>query len=267
MSIFDGKHALVTGAGRGIGRAVAQQLARKGAHVVVSDRDLLAAETVTAEIRRFGGSAEAVACDVTSKAQVQAAVAQSSAPGYLDLLVSNVGVALEASFDTMTEQEWDLQIRATLTGAFLLCQAASQPLIQAPEGGRAVLVGSVNGLRAYGHEAYSAAKAGLANLTQNLALRLGGQGVRVNMVAPGTIVTEAWTDRLQHDPGLLNRLARHYPGGTLGRPDDVAHAISFLLSDEAAWINGVVLPVDGGLTAGSVALLEDREVRPVEGSA
>lgn len=265
MTEFAGMQALVTGAGRGIGKAVALNLAAEGARVVVSDIDGASAADVAAEIGARGGDASAVRCDVTDKEEVEAAVALAAPTGSLDLLVGNVGVALETDFEDLTVEEWDHQLTTSLTGSFLLCQAAATPLRAARAGGRAVLIGSVNGLRAYGHEAYSAAKAGLVSLTQNLALRLGPDGVRVNMVAPATIVTEAWTPRAEADPELLSRLARNYPSGELGTPDDVAHAVTFLLSDRARWINGVVLPVDGGLLAGSLDLLRDRQVRDADG--
>ena len=257
--------ALVSGAGRGIGLAVAKRLAAGGATTVLADIDEEAAEAAAHDLREVGLSATAIRCDVTDVDDVRNAVAfAGGTEGRLDYLVSNVGVALETPFEDMSLAEWDFQINTSLTGSFVLLQAAAPLLIASPIVGRAVLIGSVNGMTGFGHEAYSAAKAGLVNLMQNLAVRLGAHGVRVNMVSPATIVTEVWDERIAADPDLLSRMSAHYPLGRLGRPEDVAMAVEFLLSDQAAWITGVVLPVDGGLMAGNLALVNDRRIRSTE---
>jgi NAD(P)-dependent dehydrogenase (short-subunit alcohol dehydrogenase family) len=248
--------ALVTGAARGIGLAIAARLVAEGAIVVLADID---GDAGRAAATALGERARSAQVDVTSRSDVERVMDFASEAGAIDLLVSNVGVALEAPFETLTDGEWGFQIAASLTGTFLTTQIAAPYLSRSLFGGRGVLIGSVNGLTGYGHEAYSAAKAAVHNLTHNLAMRYGPSGVRFNAVAPGTIVTEAWKPRVQHDPGLLTRLSRHYPLRRLGEPVDVAAAVSFLLSDDARWITGVVLPVDGGLTAGSVALAHDRQ--------
>jgi meso-butanediol dehydrogenase/(S,S)-butanediol dehydrogenase/diacetyl reductase len=259
--------ALISGAARGIGLAVAQQLAMAGANTVLVDIDEEAAEEAARKIRNLGFRATSIRCDVTDPDDVRNAVTiAGSEQGRLDYVVSNVGIALEASFEELSLEEWNFQIGASLTGSFLLLQAATPHLISSPIGGRVVLIGSVNGMTGFGHEAYSAAKAGLANLMQNLAVRLGTHGVRVNMVSPATILTEVWQERVATDPDLLARMSAHYPLGRLGRPEDVANAVGFLLSDEAAWITGVVLPVDGGLMAGNLAMVRDRRIRQPEES-
>lgn len=259
--------ALVSGAARGIGLAVAQRLATAGATTFLADVDEGAVEVAARKIRDLGLRATAVVCDVTDPDDVRSAVATAyGVQERLDYLVSNVGVALETPFEEMSLDEWNLQISASLTGSFLLLQAATPHLVSSAIGGRVVMIGSVNGMSGFGHEAYSAAKAGLANLMQNLAVRLGTHGVRVNMVSPATIVTEVWQERVALDPSLLARMSAHYPLGRLGQPEDVANAVAFLLSDDAAWITGVVLPVDGGLMAGNLALANDRRIRMTEES-
>jgi NAD(P)-dependent dehydrogenase (short-subunit alcohol dehydrogenase family) len=118
-------------------------------------------------------------------------------------------------------------------------------------------VGSVNGLAYFGNEAYSAAKAGLVSLTRSIAVRYGPRGVRANLVAPGTLRTPAWDERLARDPAALDRVVRWYPLGRVGEPEEVVGAVLFLLSEEAAWISGAVLPVDGGLLAGNGLMARD----------
>ncbi|NUR87174.1 MAG: SDR family oxidoreductase, partial [Nonomuraea sp.] len=124
-------------------------------------------------------------------------------------------------------------------------------------GGAVVNIGSINAAAYFGNDAYSAAKAGLESLTRSLAVRYGPHGVRVNLVAPATIATPIWGERLARDPGLMERLTRWYPLGRVGNPDDVAAAVLFLASQEAAWITGTTLRVDGGLTAGNAQLVTD----------
>lgn len=260
--IDDHPVALVTGAARGIGLAVANRLAAAGAFVALADIDAEAVESAAAHLVDSGMRAVGIPCDVTSREDVVRAVDVATADsGHLDYLVSNVGVALEAPFEEMSDDDWGYQINVCLTGSFIVSQAAIPRLAGSPRGGRVVIVGSVNGMSGFGHEAYSAAKAGLANLTQNLAVRFGPKGIRVNMVAPATVVTEVWNERVIADPGLLDRMSRHYPLGRLGSPDDVAGVVQFLLSDAASWVTGVILPVDGGLMAGSIELMGDRSIR------
>ena len=258
---FENMTALVTGAARGIGFAISRQLVAEGAQVVMADVDGEAVAASARSLSGLAGGARAIQMDVTSRQAVTDAVEHASSQGALDLLVSNVGVALETPFPEVTDAQWMTQISATLTGSFLCTQIAAEKLMRSRHGGRAVLIGSVNGQAGFGHEAYSAAKAAVHNLTANLAVRYGPSGVRFNAVAPGTVITEAWEPRVARDQGLLNRMAQHYPLGTLGLPEDVVHAVCFLLSDEARWITGTVLTVDGGLTAGNVSLWSDRTVR------
>ena len=258
MRRFEDRVAFITGAARGIGRATARRLASEGATVVVADIDQAAAEKTAEELSEAEGRALALRCDVTSREDVDAAIAETVERfGRLDVLVNNVGVAVDTPFEVEDDDGWQRQVDPTLNGAVRCIQAALPHLLQAPAGGAVVSVSSVNGLAAFGNEAYSTAKAGLINLTLNLALRYGRRGVRFNVVAPGSIRTEIWQRRLTEQPDLLERTARLYPLGRVGEPDDVAAAIAFLASDDAAWITGVVLRVDGGILAGHLGFVDE----------
>lgn len=247
MRRFDGRVAFVIGGAHGIGRAVAVRLAAEGAAVAVADVDSDAA-TATAElISPDRTQAVALACDIGDRGSVEAATgAAVTRFGGLDVLVNAAGGDLgEGGTDSSDDELWARQIDHTLTGALRAVRAALPHLLASPAG-NVVTIGSVNGLAAFGSEPYSAAKAGLANLTQNLAARYGGRGVRFNLVAPGTVRTRVWDGRLDD----LERLRRHYPLGRVGEPADIAAAVAFLASDDAAWITGIVLPVDGGALTG-----------------
>ncbi len=258
MRRFEHRVALITGAAHGIGRATATRLATKGAAVAVTDVDAGGAASAVEELEASGASALALGCDVTDVRSVRAAVAQTvDRFGRLDVLVSNVGVATDTEFEEVGDEEWQRQVDPTLNGAVRCIQAALPHLLAAPTGGAVVSVGSVNGLAGFGNEAYSAAKAGLISLTQNLALRYGRRGVRFNLVAPGTVRTRIWNRRIATDPGVLDRMAEHYPLGRVGDPADIAAAVAFLASDDAAWITGTVLRVDGGVLAGHTGFLRE----------
>ncbi|MCK9793582.1 SDR family oxidoreductase [Isoptericola sp. 4D.3] len=250
---FEGRVALVTGGAHGIGAATVRRLHDEGATVVVADVDPDAARrAVDALPPRAGGApASVVGCDIRDSASVDAAVATTlERHGRLDVLVGVAGgTGVHAGLlDGMDDATWAAGVDLNLAGPARCVRAAAPHL---PRGGAIVLVGSVNGLQAFGDEDYSAAKAGLVSLAQNLAVRLGRRGVRINVVAPGTVRTRVWTDRADPD-----RLAPLYPLGRVGEPEDVAAAIAFLASDDAAWITGVTLPVDGGVLAGPLAHFE-----------
>jgi meso-butanediol dehydrogenase/(S,S)-butanediol dehydrogenase/diacetyl reductase len=272
MRRFEGRAALVTGAGHGIGRAIAARLAAEGAAVCVAELDGEAGDRVAGELP---GGAFAVRCDVTDRASVDAAVsAAADRFGRLDVLVNNVGIDTGTPFDLIDDEDWARNSEPTLYGTVRCVQAALPHLLASPVGGSVVSIGSVNGLAAFGSPAYSAAKAGLQSLTQNLALRYSARGVgllgpdsgtgtrtdgpvrpvrpvRFNLVAPGTIRTRSWAGR----EALVDKLARQYPLGRVGEPEDIAAAVAFLASDDASWITGLTVPVDGGLLAGATGLL------------
>ncbi|MFP8905101.1 SDR family NAD(P)-dependent oxidoreductase [Streptomyces atacamensis] len=249
-----GYAALVTGAGRGIGAAVCRRLAAEGARVLVTDIDGESAERTAREVAEAGGQACHTVCDVGDDDSVRAAVAHAVERfGGLDVLVNNAyGIHSEPPlFEDISEAEWQRGLDLTLTGAFRCIRAALPHLAAAPDRrGAVVCVGSVNGERDFGGHAYSAAKAGLASLTRTLAGHAAPRGVRVNLVAPGTVATQAWEGR----DGLLERAAREYPLGRVGRPEDIAAAVAFLASADASWITGLTLPVDGGLLISNLGL-------------
>jgi NAD(P)-dependent dehydrogenase (short-subunit alcohol dehydrogenase family) len=251
MSRLEGYAVLITGAGQGIGAATAHRLAAEGAAVLVTDRDGDRADAVSKAVHDAGGTAEALACDVTDQPAVDAAVAYAAQRfGGLDVLVNNACACHpdEPLFEDQPDDTWYEDIDVTLTGA-MRCARAALPLLAASGcRGSIVNIGSVNGIIDFGCHAYSAAKAGLASLTRTLANHAAPRGVRVNLVAPGTIRTPAWAGR----EDSLDHLATVYPLGRVGEPEDIAAAVAFLASPDAAWITGITLPVDGGILSTNV---------------
>jgi NAD(P)-dependent dehydrogenase (short-subunit alcohol dehydrogenase family) len=248
---FTDRVAFVTGGGHGIGRAVCLRLAEEGASVVVADLDEGAADRVADEIAQRGGIAASVGLDVTDTASVGAAIDTAmSRFGALSVLVNNAGGDVpQPAFPELEDAVWTSVVDLNLFGVMRCIRAALPHLIAAPSGGAVVTIGSVNGLAAFGGYPYSAAKAGLESLTKNLAAEYGRSGVRFNLIAPGTIRTRVWDNQ----PGALERFAGLYPLGRVGEPEDIAAAVAFLASDDAAWITGITLPVDGGILTGPKA--------------
>ncbi|MFI8529210.1 SDR family NAD(P)-dependent oxidoreductase [Streptomyces aquilus] len=260
MTRFQGYGVLLTGAARGIGAATARRFAVEGARVLVTDRDTEAAEKTAASLRDEGLAAEAYGCDVADRAAVEAAVAHAAAAfGTLDVLVNNAFHCTPDAplFEDEPDDEWTADLDITLTGAYRCCRAAL-PHLAASRRGAIVNVGSVNGLADFGNHAYSAAKAGLGSLTRTLAGHAAERGVRVNLVAPGTVRTTAWEGR-DDELALLTPL---YPLGRVGEPEDIAAAITFLASRDASWITGTTLVVDGGLTVGDSGFRRARRMPP-----
>jgi len=242
---FTGSAVLVTGAGSGIGRACAHRLAAEGARVAVADLDRATAERTAAEL---GDDHLAVRMDVTDRGSVDEGVATVAERfGGLDVLVCVAGgdVAHPGVEDT-EDEVWRAMIDLNLLGTVRACRAAVPHLRRSERGPAIVVISSVNALTGIGSEPYSSAKAGLHSLTQNLAVQLGPDGIRANVVAPGTIRTRVWDGQ----PGGADRMAPLYPLGRVGEPEDVAAAVAYLASADAGWVTGVVLPVDGGLLAG-----------------
>ncbi|MET7903101.1 SDR family NAD(P)-dependent oxidoreductase [Streptomyces sp. NPDC005336] len=253
MRRFQGYAVMLTGAGRGIGEVTARRFAAEGARVLVTDLDGERAAKTAASIRADGGEAESLVCDVAERADAEAAVAHAVRSfSRLDVLVNNAHSCHPDTplFEDQPDDAWHQDLDITLGGAFRCARAALPHLAAADGRGAIVNVGSVNGEKDFGNHAYSAAKAGLDSLTRTLAGHAAPRGVRVNLVAPGTIRTPGWDGR----EDALRRAASVYPLGRVGEPADIAAAITFLASRDAAWITGVTLPVDGGLLMSNMAL-------------
>ncbi|MFE0802162.1 SDR family NAD(P)-dependent oxidoreductase [Streptomyces sp. NPDC058812] len=244
---FTDHGVLITGAARGIGAATARRFAAEGARVLLTDVDLPAARRTAGELTEQGLTAEAFVCDVADRASVEEAVGHAvDTFGALDVLVNNACACSPDAplFEDEPDEVWARDLDVTLTGAYRCCRAAL-PHLAASGRGAIVSVGSVNGVQDFGNHAYSAAKAGLGSLTRTLAGHAAARGVRVNLVTPGTVRTTAWEGR-EDDLAAVRRL---YPLGRVGEPEDIAAAVAFLASRDAAWITGTTLVVDGGLTA------------------
>jgi len=251
--------ALVAGAAHGIGRAIALQLAREGAAVAVLDLDGPGAAETARLIAATGRPAFAAQADITDAAALSAAFdAAEQALGAITLLVNNAAFSEAGDLAEIGLAAWHKEIDVNLNGTYH-CLRSMLPRMQARGGGVVVNIASVNGVRYFGNPAYSAAKAGLINLTQAVASEYGRHGIRCNAVLPGSVRTDniTWRIRQQKDPDVFKKLARWYPLGRVAEPEDVARAVSFLGSDEASYITGVSLPVDGGLLAGMNVMIDD----------
>ena len=238
--------AIVTGASRGIGRAIAVELARVGAHVAVCSRRKDALEPVADLVRAEGRRVLAVACDVGDARQVDGAVAQTlDAFGRIDILVNNAGYRVRAPLEDLPRSEWDALVATNLTGVFLFTQAVGRVMIR-QRAGKIINVTSVAGRTgSRGMAAYAAAKTGAAVLTQSLGAEWAKHGITVNAVAPGPVETEGVLE-VWKTPAMIAQAARDVPLQRLGRPEEIAWAVVFVASDQANFMTGETIYVSGG---------------------
>ena len=242
--------AVVTGGAGDIGRAIACKLAETHDRVVLVDIDGPAVEHTVATL---GGSAFiAMTCDVTDAASLAGLSEKIGALGIVRTLVNNAGAARAVSLHDTTPEIWRHDNALNLEAPFLCFRAFEDALKQSR--GSLINIASVNGMSVFGHPAYSAAKAGLIHLTKLIAVEYGKFGIRANAVAPGTVRTQAWEARAKVNPQVFEEAQHWYPLRRIVLPEDVANAVGFLASEQAAAISGVCLPVDCGLTAGQAPL-------------
>ncbi len=249
---FAGKSVLVTGAARGIGRATAEQFAAEGARLVVNDVDDERIRALASELADAGAEVLAVVADVADEAQVERLVdAATAAFGGLDVAVANAGIIPLTTIDEATLEDWEQVMAIDGRGMFLTCKHAIRAMA-AGGGGSIVCLSSISGLAGQsGQATYGPAKFVATGLTMHLAVEWAAKGIRVNAVAPGTILTDRVRE-MQDEPGgpeYLAAVSAQHPIGRLGEPAEVARAILFLASDDASFITGAVLPVDGGYLA------------------
>ena len=247
---FTDRVAIVTGAGRGIGAATARRLAAEGAHVALVDLDQGVADAMARTINADGGTATGYACDVSVAAGVDALVdAVAHDAGRLDVVVNNAGLTRDRMLFKMTEDDWDAVIDVNLKSVFLMARAGQRHMVPARTGAF-VNVSSTSALGNRGQANYAAAKAGIQALTTTLALELGPYGIRANAVAPGfvaTSMTDAMAVRLGSTPEVVQQThANTVPLQRVGQPEDIAAVIAFLASEDAAYVSGQTIYVNGG---------------------
>ena len=241
--------ALITGASRGIGAAVARRFAAEGARVVVADLDASTGGAVVEEIRAVGGAAHFCRCDVSCQDQVRGMVDFALGKfGPIEILVNNA----ICSIDDVRDNAWAPNMDIAVKGTWLCCQTVLPSMVD-QRAGSIVNLSSINALMGFGTDyVYTASKGAILSLTRCLATQYGKHNVRLNVLCPGSTQTEIWARNLEDDPQILDKVAKLYPLGRVARPEEIASAALFLASDEASFVTGSVLVADGGATGGDL---------------
>ena len=245
--LLDNQVAIVTGASRGIGRAIAEELAAQGARVVVNyHANAAAAGEVVQGITEAGGTAVAVQADVSDFEAAQNLVKTAvDTFGQVDILVNNAGTTRDTLLLMMKEEQWDTVIDTNLKSVFNCCKAAARPMVRRKQGGRIINISSVSGIVGQAGQAnYAASKAGIIGLTKSLAKELGSRSITVNAVAPGFVLTDLTADLPDE---LVQKTLEFIPLGRWGELREIAHVVAFLASPHSSYITGQVLAVDGGI--------------------
>ncbi len=257
MQRYAGKNVLISGGGSGIGHAICLRLAAEGANIILIDKDLQGGQAVEQELKQQNTKALFIRADITSEDDVEKVHKEATLFfGSIDVLVNNAGAAFAENYAMTTLENWNQDIALNLTGHYMLTRLFL-PDMEAQGKGAITNISSVNGAQSFGNPAYSAAKAGVISFTQTLAIEYGPKGIRANVVLPGTIETPVWQTRKDSRPEVFELVKGWYPVGRVGRPEDIAAAVAFLSADEASFVNGASLNVDGGLTAGNFRMIRD----------
>jgi len=238
--------AIVTGASRGIGKAIALRLAKEGRHVVLVSRSAAPLADLQSQIQSTGGAASVKAVDVGDGPALATAIEEiATEQGRIDILVNNAGITRDGLVLRMSDEQWDEVLRVNLTSAFVACRAAARPMMK-NRFGRIVNISSTSGVVGNAGQAnYAAAKAGLAGLTKSIARELGSKGITANVVAPGFITTDM-TENLPQE--VKDKVTSMLAVPRLGTPEDIAAAVAYITSDDAGFLSGQILCVDGGMT-------------------
>lgn len=253
MADFDSKVVLITGASGGVGRALCEFFEKSGAIVLALDKD--------PNVHDLAGTrTECASVDVSDHDAVTAAIHElAEKRGPVDVLINNAAIGGERTHAKSTSDGWRHVVAVDLHSVYS-CTSAVLPAMRDRKRGAIVMVSSVNGLTTLGSPAYSASKAAMLSFTKSIAVEYGRYGIRANAICPGTIRTPVWQERLDNDPNMLDQLKKWYPLGRIAEPEEVAKAVAFLAGDDASFITGAILNVDGGLMAGNPVMASELTV-------
>lgn len=246
---FKDKVAIITGGNRGIGKGISLRLAKEGAKIVIAARDKTAAKNVMEEIQKYGQECIFIKTDVCNKKEVDGMVERViNKFSKIDILVNNAGVVIRCPFLELSEEIWDKTLNINLKGYYLCAQAVAKEMVKRDKGGKIVNITSVQGLKVwpeYFHTPYEVSKAGIIMLTKQLAYELAPYRINVNAIGPGPTKTELF-NKISKDPERIKSVTKRIPLGRVAKPSDVAGAVAYLSSEDADYVTGITLFVDGG---------------------